>query len=67
MPLEIHGIGTVLTPNEAAKRLGQTATTVRRWVHQGKLSRISIANKIYILPDEVDDLIKVEPRTVAAE
>ncbi|WP_170794279.1 hypothetical protein [Ruegeria sp. HKCCD7221] len=67
MPLEIHGHGEVLTPKEAAARVGQVPATIRRWCREGKLTEISIANKKYVLPDEVAELVKVKPRTVAAE
>ena len=48
---------TMINVNEAAEMLRISVFTVRNWLSQGRLKRVKIGGKTFLLKSEVEDLL----------
>jgi len=58
--LEVHNL---IHYSEAAKILGVSRQTIHTWVKQGKLKLVAIADRRYLLREDVERLAKVRRKS----
>lgn len=58
MPIALDGVEPLISPEDAARILGLTDWTVRRYIREGKLTGLMVGRRYMLRPEEVRGFIK---------
>jgi len=55
-------VNNLLNYSEAAKILGVSRQTIHTWIKQGKLKLVAVADRRYLLREDVEKLAKIRKK-----